>query len=394
MWVPVAEAISEDVWADRDFRIEGEPSWQARGSDRTVVEESGLIELVTRCSSESEFIERFASFATETDVVVPALPHVSVGAAGPFVIRLKDQTVLMRGRCEVTEIRPVAGAGAVRSLMRMRLREMDAHTCGLHIRLMERRAASSQPPEARMTGTAFALPTSPFGDPDRPDRIRRIARRSAPFAAGVLVVSLLAIVLRPGPKAARPVAAPSAVQAAATAPPTAPAPGHEIQTAPPRDCVARVTTTPAGATVLWGGIALGSSPIENAAIPCGTATVTLHHDRYSEVTRKITSERGQSTVLAERLSRPPATLLVTSSPDNALIKLNGRPVGRAPRKISTMRFEHVRIEASLPGYQPWKKTLFLKEAEPTVDVALVRTAQLDSRTGTARSGLLARVTPR
>ena len=72
--------------------------------------DAAVIQLVTRCGSEEEFIERFARFTTETDVVVPALPHVTVGTNGQFVIRLKDRSVIMKGRCEVTEIRPVPAA--------------------------------------------------------------------------------------------------------------------------------------------------------------------------------------------------------------------------------------------------------------------------------------------
>jgi hypothetical protein len=115
--------------------------------------------LVTRCTTADEFIARFARFTTEHDVVVPALPQVTVSSTGPFAIYLKDLTVMMKGRCEVTEIRPVSSgadgekSGSVRALMRLHLREMDAHSCGIHLRLMERHAATAAakpapPPEA------------------------------------------------------------------------------------------------------------------------------------------------------------------------------------------------------------------------------------------------------
>jgi hypothetical protein len=99
--------------------------------------------------------------------------------------------------------------------------------------------------------------------------------------------------------------------------------------------------------------------------------VTFRRERYAEATQTITTEPGQGAVVAERLYRPPAKLMVTSSPAHALIKLNRHRLGPAPRKINTLRFEHLRVEASLPGYRPWKQTLYLKEAESTVDVELV-----------------------
>ena len=69
---------------------------------------------------------------------------------------------------------------------------------------------------------------------------------------------------------------------------------------------ARVTTKPAGAEVSWGDIVLGASPIERAAIPCGTAIVTFRRERYAEATRTITTERGRNAVVAQRLQRPAA----------------------------------------------------------------------------------------
>ena len=131
-----------------------------------------------------------------------------------------------------------------------------------------------------------------------------------------------------------------------------------------------MTTRPAGAAVFWGDVALGPSPIEHAPIRCGSATVTVRHERYAEVTRTVTAEPGQSAIVSEHLYRPPAKLLVISSPPRALIKLNRHAFGPAPRRIGTLRFEHVRIEASLPGYQRWAKTLYLKDAETKVEVTL------------------------
>ena len=150
--------------------------------------------------------------------------------------------------------------------------------------------------------------------------------------------------------------------------------------------MARVTTKPAGAEVSWGDIALGPSPIESAAVPCGAAVVTFRRERYAEATQTITTERGRSAVVAQRLQRPSAKVVVTSSPPNALIKLNKHRLGRAPRDVSVERFQRVRIEASLPGYQPWRKTVYLEEAESKVDVQLVRKPGASTRRRHSRDG--------
>jgi len=456
--------------------------------------DGAVIRLVTRCTSAEEFIERFARYTTTTDIVVPALPHVSAGTSGHFVICLKDRTVMLQGRCEVTEIQPVAVApgaattSSLTALMHLRLREMDAHSCGIHLRLMERRALSPRSPavleavptavpaldisavtvvrdgrppsdteptaispaprpEERVPGAAFTLPANPLSDLDaadlasfveetlleskgavdappidngaiadggaqadpdpervipsgrrprahpRPDRARRIIRHLWPYAWCVVGGLLVGFAFRPDSKGAPVVAAAIVVPPPEVAPPsTAPALAQTPAPAP-RDCVARVTTTPEGATVSWGDIALGSSPIEHAAIPCGTATVTLRRDQYAEVTRTIVTEPGRSAVVAERLVRPPASVVITSSPPHAVIKLNKRRVGSAPRTISALQFERVRIDASLPGYRPWKKTLYLEEAESQVDVRLVRRAEASARPAASPSAPPTRATP-
>jgi hypothetical protein len=420
--------------------------------------DSAVIQLVTRCTSTEEFIERFARFTTETDVVVPALPQVRVGSEGPFVIRLHDQTVVMKGRGEVTEIRPIPGAtGPTRALMRLHLREMDAHSAGIHLRLMERRASlpkqpampgpapATAPPlapaaqlpkpvgssfipgasaavvpadspgavasavpvadarspqdtdtvvsersEERVPGAAFTLPANPFGDLEAADlasfieaqlapetgwqmrlhHARRITRRAAPYAACLFGGLLIGAALRS-------LGAPAVAPPPEAAPPAAPVPVpvEEVQAPAPRDCIARVTTRPKGATVLWADIELGASPLERVAIPCGSATVTLRREQYAEVTRTITSTRESPTVVVARLQRPPAKVVVTSSPPNAIIKVNKRRVGPAPSTIDARRFQRVRIEASLRGYRPWRKTLVLTDEESQIDVKLVRVRQ-------------------
>src|SRR5262245_48766749 len=73
----------------------------------------------------------------------------------------------MKGRCEVIEIRPVAVApGTAKKpwgpmLMRLRLREMDAHSCGIHLRLMERHAAAVNAPVAAAPDAISSTPPAP-----------------------------------------------------------------------------------------------------------------------------------------------------------------------------------------------------------------------------------------
>ena len=350
------------------------------------------IQIVTRCGSAEEFIERFAPFTTETDIVVPGSPDAREGCAGPFVICLEDESVMMKGRCEVTEVRPASGPPET-PLMRLRFREMDAHSAGIHLRLMEWRAFSPDPQTAPVPEVASsrAVPaevpvdqsavtvvrdTAPPADPEttevsplpvretrgmsgdavaggapaaerseriaaadagarstaRLDRARRIGRRAAPYATGLIVGLFLGLAIRSGSKPTPVVAvAPDLARPPVTAPPQV--------AAPPPAQVAAPQPSPA------------QEPSDDP-IP-----------------------ESRHAVIDHRSGRPLARVIVTSSPARAFIKVNRHRIGRAPREISARQFERVRIEASLPGYRRWKKTIYLEEAEVKLDVTLVPTRE-------------------
>jgi len=65
-----------------------------------------LIQVNTRCDSLEDFVERFAGLASEGALVLPASGELPVGTEGRFAIRLRDQSVAMRGRCRVTGAKP------------------------------------------------------------------------------------------------------------------------------------------------------------------------------------------------------------------------------------------------------------------------------------------------
>ncbi len=258
-------------------------------------------------------------------------------------------------------------------------------------------------------------------------RARRIARRAAPYllciAGGLVIGQMIRRPATPAPAAAAvqpktdppaaapaeakqeaaPVAAPA--EAKQEAPPVA-APAEAKQEAPPvaapaeakREaapsrsaaetagrataeadpgptagaelCGAKIVTEPDEARVLWRGKVLGKSPLVGARIPCGAGTLTISHERYETVTRELTAEAGAPLAISERLHRPAATLLVASSPPGATITVNGQLLGAAPRRLPTSRYEHVSIRASLPGYAPWTKKVYLSEATTKITAQL------------------------
>ncbi len=524
-----------------------------------------LIHVNTRCGSLDEFVEKFAGLASEGALVLPSSGELPIGTEGRFAIRLKDQSVAMRGRCRVTGVRPApsapAGGGPRPMLLRVLLLDMEEGSASVHRRLLARRRAAipvaipptvseptivspprpevtappplrvtppppvsgraatmigmstlgrmgaspsvqpsvsppaetraSPPTEMRAPGASFTLPANPLSELDatdlasfidstllesddedatlerpasaapddgetlerlaparpaaiaveatapttidstpvraasraqgrppratggRSDRARAIVARAAPYLLCTIAgIGIGRLVTHRTPKSVVPVAptaevapvaeerplpaqkavaptTPVAEERAAPTPSHAPppprpeSPRREAPVAAPvakastrgpsagsGGCSARVVTEPSDAKISWRGQTLGRSPLADAKIPCGAGELTIAHERYQTLTREVTAEDGTPVAISERLHRPPATLIVASSPPGAAISINGQALGAAPRRLPTARYEQVSIRATLAGYQPWTKKVYLSEATTKVTAQL------------------------
>ena len=120
-----------------------------------------------------EFVEKFAAFAWEGSLVLPAASALPIGTQGRFVILLRDQSVAMRGRCRVTEAKqqPVSARNPTlkRVMMRVALLEMDEPSRAVHKRLIALRSAPVPLP----------IPT----EPSETTQIEPARQGSAPHAA-------------------------------------------------------------------------------------------------------------------------------------------------------------------------------------------------------------------
>jgi PEGA domain len=205
-------------------------------------------------------------------------------------------------------------------------------------------------------------------------------------AAPVIAAMPAPTTAMPAAAAESAVAAKSVAEVAAAVPAKRPEPPPEAEPAPvveptareagpTGDCTARIVTEPADAKIIWGGKGLGQSPIDRARVPCGSATVTIEHQRYQSVTREVTAEAGTPAAVSQRLHRPPGTLIVSSSPPRAYVTVNDQMLGPAPRRLAAWRYEQVSIRASFPGYLPWTKKIYLKDPTTTISAQLVPTGR-------------------
>ena len=206
----------------------------------------------------------------------------------------------------------------------------------------------------------------------------------SPVPAPAVTASNAPPVVAPAPPAAptptpRPEVAPAETAKLAAAEPPPPAVPEVAQpdavtvrrgTGSTTGCAASVITEPPGVQVTWGHKGIGETPVEGAKVPCGTATVTLRRDRYETATQEVTVAEGSTASITRHLRRPPATLVVGSSPPHGEILVNGQPQGAAPQRITVARYQTALIEVSLPGYAPWKKEVYVRQPEMRIGMQL------------------------
>ena len=222
---------------------------------------------------------------------------------------------------------------------------------------------------------------------------RRSAQTTGPAPAAVAAPAVAAVPAPAAvPAAAAPAAVPAAAPAAAPAPsdiagvagkpmavaavvPRAEAPAAPEPTSPAArpsataGCSADIESVPA-AEVTVAGKALGLTPLRAVVVPCGDSQLSLEHPRYRRLTKTLHAVPDAPAQVSLRMQRPSAKLHLASSPAGAVFKVNGDTVGRGPRTLDVLRFETIRVEATLPGQKPWRRKIYVKAAETKLQASL------------------------
>jgi hypothetical protein len=188
----------------------------------------------------------------------------------------------------------------------------------------------------------------------------------APVAAPVLAAAAPAPAPAPAPARApapAPVAAPVLAAAAPTpAPPLPmPTPAAPAARAPETSslvgrCTARISSRPSGALVMLGERSLGTTPLETSELPCG-GTLTVSHARYADAKVAVPRAPGEAPLFV-KLSRPRGTLTILTTPPHAIVRVGHTTLGPAPQELTVDRFEHVQVQATLPGHRRWQQVIY------------------------------------
>ena len=118
-----------------------------------------------------------------------------------------------------------------------------------------------------------------------------------------------------------------------------------------------VVSTPAGATVLVGGQALGSTPLETE-LDAGHYTLAIVHPQYRRFESPITVRAGEPlTIGPVELGKADGTLVVRSNPAGADVSIGGRYRGRTPLSVAVAPGMPQEVLVNKLGYAPVTRTV-------------------------------------
>jgi len=124
-------------------------------------------------------------------------------------------------------------------------------------------------------------------------------------------------------------------------------------------CSVKLTTEPAGAMVSWGELALGETPLDNMAVPCGRALVSLRLAGFTPIVITMTATLDGPVVFSQALKRPDAQLKVFTKPSGATVFVNGSLSGTSPADLLIPENETFELRLEKSGYPPITKQLRL-----------------------------------
>jgi TonB family protein len=137
-------------------------------------------------------------------------------------------------------------------------------------------------------------------------------------------------------------------------------PRQPVSNVPVISGLVRVTTQPAGATVAVDGEPRGVAPVEVAELALGAHEVRVELKGYAPAVQKVilTAEAPQADLdLPLARSAPPTMMAeIHSSPEGALVRIDGIAVGQTPLRHPLRAGGHA-VEMTRDGFEPWAGNL-------------------------------------
>lgn len=122
----------------------------------------------------------------------------------------------------------------------------------------------------------------------------------------------------------------------------------------------KVTSEPAGASVLLNGATRGTSPCTIDRIPSGTVEIEVNLKGYAAHRSQIVLKAGDVVDVPAILKAIPAALTVHSIPDQARIYINNQFRGEAPVVLTNLPPGEYRLRAEKRGFEADARNITLK----------------------------------
>ena len=127
-----------------------------------------------------------------------------------------------------------------------------------------------------------------------------------------------------------------------------------------------ISSDPAGAEVIVGGITKGTTPVRVERVPRGIVTVTLKLNGYEDLTRELTITPGDTQNLSVKMKGRPTRLTIVSIPEKARVYVDDQFQGRSPVSVSVEGGSH-RVRAELPGYAPLSRSVTVENGDDVTE---------------------------
>jgi len=140
----------------------------------------------------------------------------------------------------------------------------------------------------------------------------------------------------------------------------------------PADGKLAVRTRPAGANVMIGKTFAGQTPLELTLAAYESHLIQVSKTGYEKARRKVTLLSEETKTLSITLKPELGLINFVVKPADAILFVDGRPMGRVPAKLSLVAVEH-QLEIKKQGYRAYQTRLTPRPGFPQeISIALIK----------------------
>jgi len=134
-----------------------------------------------------------------------------------------------------------------------------------------------------------------------------------------------------------------------------------------------VSSRPTGARVLLAGQVVGETPVDKLPVLVGEHALEVQLDGYDPVQRRVKVQGGKLAKVGVKLASIMGKLVVTTTPSDASVQINGEPIGPTPlRRHMLPRGDHT-LTLYKTGFEEHTQTISIKAGKKNwVKVRLVK----------------------